>query len=48
MTNVHEYLTGKGIIGKESYKVYKQWKKETGNRISCTTWLNLDYTVLTK
>jgi len=34
-------LKGKGIVGRESYAIYKEWKKLNNSRITCTTWLNL-------
>lgn len=34
-------LKSKGIVGRESYAIYKEWKKLNNSTIQCTTWLNL-------
>jgi len=45
---ISKLLKGKGIVGRESYEIYKEWKKLNNSRITCTTWLNLPSEKLNK
>jgi len=38
---ISKLLKGKGIVGRESYAIYKEWKKLNNSTMQCTTWLNL-------
>ena len=43
---INDYLAELNITGKDSYKVYKAWKKTTNRRNTYTTWLNYDSSIL--